>query len=117
MKAKNMIVGLVSLLGCQETLPKNDDLHDIWRDLQENIYGRKGASTYLLDKRGWPKSFGYHEITPTSDGFIADFGACEYSLDKKGKLVRIISDISGCETAPAVYGKEEEKLSVYRRKW
>jgi hypothetical protein len=120
MSKKIIIVGLVSLvLGCNalpsNKLSNNVGFHNVWQD-SNIVYGQKGGMVYVLDERGWPRSLGYHVITPTSGGFKTSLGACEYSLDKKGHAITILTDICGCETAPTVFGRENEKLSIFRRR-
>lgn len=49
--------------------------------------GQGGATIFLVDSRGYPRSLPFHEIIPDGDGYRATLGAFEYSLSTRGQLI------------------------------
>lgn len=52
------------------------------------LVGKLGAMTYILSSEsGMPISDGFHEITPTKDGYDAKTGSIEFKLNKDGQIL------------------------------
>jgi hypothetical protein len=77
------------------------DFHETGRLSNGVNWGRLGAMTYILNNQGRPTSSGFHEIIPTDSGYNARIGACNFQLDRRGRIKGRIEE--GCGDAPHAY--------------
>jgi hypothetical protein len=65
--------------------------HSLFQLQDGTEVGTLGAMTYLLKA----DRYGFHEVTPTTDGYTASVGALQYKLNKEGRVIE--GDISHLE--------------------
>ena len=86
-----------------------------------SLVRKLGASVFLVDRRGNPRSLPYQKIVPIEDGYQASIGTKNFKLDKKGELAvgreEYTFDLAYNVVATLIALDTERAANRVRKKW